>query len=55
MQVRNVDGVHCIHLAVKWGPNAKSDQVHDYDHEGGEARKGVDLSTGQIQTSGNSK
>ena len=58
MRVRRVDGVHCIHLAVNWGCDVKSDQVQDYDHEGGKARKGVDLLKGQIQnrpSSGNSK
>jgi hypothetical protein len=38
--------------------NVKREHVQDYDHEGGKARRGVNLSKGQIQTrasSGNSK
>jgi hypothetical protein len=60
VQVRKVDAVHCIHLAVKWRRNKKTDHVQDYDHEGGMSRKGVNLSKGQIHIrasagSGNSK
>jgi hypothetical protein len=50
VRVRKVDAVQCTHLAVDRGCDVESHHVEDYNHEGGQARSGVDLSKGQIQT-----
>jgi hypothetical protein len=44
------DAEYCAHLAVKFGCSAEIEEGKRYDHEAGNARNGVDLSKGQIQT-----
>ena len=41
---------YCTHLAVNLGRNGEIDQGKNYDHKGGQARRGVDLPKGEIQT-----
>ena len=38
------------HLAVNFGRDDEIGHGKNYDHEAGQARKGVDLSEGHIQT-----
>ena len=38
------------HLTVKFGLDAEIDQVKNYGRKSGQARNGVDLTKGQIQT-----
>ena len=41
---------YCTDLAVDFGRNAEIDQHITYGHEAGQARNGVDLTKGEIQT-----
>jgi hypothetical protein len=43
---KKADAEHCTHLAINFGRTAEIDQGKNYDHEAGQARKGVDLSKG---------
>ncbi len=45
------DVEYCTHLAVDFG-SAETDKSENYDREAGQARDGVNLSKGQIQTRG---
>ena len=47
---KKADAEYCAHLAVDFGRTTEIDQGINYDHEAGQARNGVDLSKGQIQT-----
>ena len=44
------DAEYCTHLAVNFGRNAEIGQGENYHQEAGQARNGVDLSKGEIQT-----
>ena len=50
VRARKVDAEHCTHLAVNFRRNAERNNVKNHDHEGGQARSGVNLSKGQFQT-----
>lgn len=50
MSVKKGDAEYCAHLTVKFGCSTEIEKGKSYDHEAGKARKGVDLSKGEIQT-----
>ncbi len=50
MHIEKVDAEYRAHLAVNFGRNAEIDEAKNYDREAGQARNGVNLSKGQIQT-----
>jgi len=50
MRVKKAEAGHCTHLAVNFGPDAEIDHGKNYSRKAGQARSGVDLSKGRIQT-----
>jgi hypothetical protein len=47
---KKADAEYCAHLAVDFGRKAEIEYGINYDREAGQARNGIDLSKGQIQT-----
>jgi hypothetical protein len=47
---KKADAEYCTHLAVNFGRDVETDQDINYDREAGQARHGINLSKGKIQT-----